>query len=342
MPRAPRPRGKITIRDVATFVGVTPMTVSNVLNRRPGAVAPETTQRVLDAIGALGYQPSAHARRLRHKQTHTIGMLLLDRAPDFLRDPFTTNIVAGLGNTATEHGRSLILQGLRTSMQEGVSLLSHVETDGICVLTSGAAEDRQALFARLLQLRQPLVIFQELFRAEDVCCIRQDDRGGGRMIARYLIDRGARRLHMLVPETEWPGMVEREGGVRDVALEAGATVLPVRCGDEGMSDTAAAVAAAIAAHGLPDAIVGGNDRMAIAALKVLAERGVAVPERVRVTGFNAFEFAQYATPALTTVRSAAYDLGRRGGEALLARIRDGAFAAAEIVIPVSVVLGASA
>ena len=82
--------------------------------------------------------------------------------------------------------------------------------------------------------------------------------------------------------------------------------------------------------------------MAIAALKVLAEMKIRVPGQVRVTGYNAFEFFRYATPSLTTVRSPAYDMGRRAGELMLARLKDGYFSEPEVVFPVELVLGDSA
>ena len=334
--RTTKPRA--TLRDVAAAVGVTPMTVSNVINGRAGAVSATTEARVLEAIEQLQYQPHAIGRRLRRNLTDAVGMLILDDSPDFLRDPFTTNIVAGLANYATEHGKSMLLQGLRSSSQERVPLLANLETDGACVVASGVPEERAELFARVQRLGQPLIVFQERVTGDDVCSIRQDDRGGARLVARHLLDRGAHRLYLLLPETEWPAMVEREAGFRQ-ATAHGAEITVVRCGNEGTTDTLAAVGRIVSERGLPDAIVGGNDRMAVAALGLLQRRGVRVPEDVKVTGFNAFDDDQLTVPALTTVRSAAYEIGRRGGEELLGRFRAGSFQTSNVVIPVKFQLG---
>lgn len=331
---------KITLREVAARAGVTAMTVSNVLNGR-GAVGHTTRARVLEAVENLNYRPHAGARRLRAKRFHSLGMLVLDDAPDYLSDPFTTQIIAGLSNFATENGNSLVLQGVRHATLEQAPLLSQLETDGVCALLSGDAEERAALVERVRSLRVPLVLFQEPAGRGDVCVIRQDDRGGAAALAQLVSDKGAQRIMMLLPRVEWPAMVEREAGARAAAAARGATFHAVRCADEGFEATQEALRAALAAHGLPDAILGGNDRMAIAALKLLERDGVRVPQQVLVTGFNGFDMARYSSPVLTTMRSPAYEMGWRGGEALLARLASGRFAEKEIVLPVAFVSGES-
>jgi LacI family transcriptional regulator len=180
-----------------------------------------------------------------------------------------------------------------------------------------------------------MVVFQDRATGEDTCSIRQDDRAGARLLGHHLLERGVRRLYLLLPEAEWPAMVERERGFREVMSGSSVEFTIVRCGNEGAADTVAAVRQMISAKGLPDAIVGGNDRMAIAALNLLLQQGVRVPEEVKVTGFNAFDSDESLVPALTTVRSAAYEIGQRGGEELFARLREGAFRTRQVMIPVT-------
>jgi DNA-binding LacI/PurR family transcriptional regulator len=72
----------------------------------------------------------------------------------------------------------------------------------------------------------------------------------------------------------------------------------------------------------PTAIMCGNDQLALGALRAARIRGLRVPDDVAVTGFNDFEFAQFADPPLTTVRVPGYELGRLGAERLIARLGD--------------------
>ena len=332
----PRAGGQrtVTLKDVALLAGVTPMTVSNVLNRRSGQVSAETEAKVNAAVERLGYRPHAVARRLRSGRRNAIGMLVLDDVPAFLSDPFTNQVISGLSNIAASQGYTLLLQGVRYGNFEEAPLLAQLEADGVCALLSGSPQQRRSLVQRLMTLDLPVVLVQENIVAPGVCTVRQDDRGGAVEIARHVLARGARRIMMLLPAEEWPAMNEREAGVSAVCAAAGARLEIVRCGDEGLADTQASLALAVSAGGLPDAIIGGNDRMALAALNWLAAQRVPVPDRVRVTGFNAFDFAAYSTPTLTTVRSAAYEMGMRAAEELLLAFRTGSFSAPDIVLPV--------
>jgi LacI family transcriptional regulator len=108
----------------------------------------------------------------------------------------------------------------------------------------------------------------------------------------------------------------------------------VRCGDEGFDDTQAAFALHVEMHCLPDLVIGGNDRMAIAAMKFLQTLGRAVPADVRVTGFNGFDFWRYASPELTTVFSPAFQLGAESARALLRRLEFGSFPWRKRTLPV--------
>jgi LacI family transcriptional regulator len=81
--------------------------------------------------------------------------------------------------------------------------------------------------------------------------------------------------------------------------------------------------------------------MGIAAMKLMAAQGLDVPRDVAITGFNAFEFWQYTTPVLTTVRSPAYEMGARGADEILNRLTAGGFEQSEIVFPVELQPGGS-
>ena len=334
-----------TIRDVAEAAGVSPMTVSNFLNERTGTMRPETRGRIEAAVARLGYRPHSMARSLRLAKQLSIGMIIIDEAPQYLADPFTTHVVAGLSNRLNSMGYGLLLQGLSEEAFRSSSLVRGIRTDAICVVLSGADPVRRGIVETLLALGQPLLVFQDMLRfpGADLCTIRQADREGGRLVGHEVLKLGARRLVALIPEVHWPAIAERVRGLRDAIRESGAEVSlrVVRCGDAELNDTRAALAAAIAQHGRPDAIVAGNDQMGIAAMKLMAEQGLAVPGDVAITGFNAFEFWQYTTPVLTTVRSPAYEMGGRGGGEILKRLTEGRFEHAEIVYPVALQPGSS-
>jgi DNA-binding LacI/PurR family transcriptional regulator len=92
----------------------------------------------------------------------------------------------------------------------------------------------------------------------------------------------------------------------------------------------------------PSAMMCGNDLLALGAIRAVRERGLRVPDDVAVTGFDDFDFAQFADPALTTVRIPGYDMGRAAGEALVDVLGGGAPAVRQLVLPVELELRESA
>jgi len=341
----PRRTSPATIRDVAKAAGVSPMTISNFLNERIGTMRPETRGRIAAEIERLGYRPHSMARGLRLAKQLSIGMIIIDEAPQYLADPFTTHVVAGLSNRLNTMGYGLLMQGLSAEAFHSSSIIRGIRTDAICVMLSGADSLRRGIVETLLALRQPLLVFQDTlkFPKADLCTIRQADRDGGRLVGREVLKLGVGSVVALIPEAHWPAIAERVKGLRDAIRERSGEVAlrVVKCGDGELNDTQAALARDIALHGRPDAIVAGNDQMGIAAMKLMAAQGLNVPRDVAITGFNAFEFWQYTTPVLTTVRSPAYEMGARGAHEILNRLTAGGFERSEIVFPVELQPGGS-
>ncbi len=327
-----------TLRDVAHLARTTPMTVSNVINGRSGQVGAKMKARVLAACERLDYRPHANARQLRTNRRMTVGVIVVDPSAHYLSDPFTAAMLAGLNDVLYPAGYSIVLQGASITSLASVPLLKRIESDGICLLTSGGLEQRTRTIAQVAALGQPVVLIQDELpdSVSDGCSLIQDDTAGGAELARHLFEHSSRHAVMLVPSVAWAAMERRETGVRSVlALLAQPPAFHVlRCGDESYDATQAAFAKHIQTHGAPDVVIGGNDRMAIAAMKLLIARGLRVPEDARVTGFNGFDFWRYASPELTTVLSPAFQLGEEGGQALLARLETGSFAWRQRVLAV--------
>jgi LacI family transcriptional regulator len=340
----PRAGGRATLRDVADAAGVSPMTVSNLINGRLGSMRAETRQRIEAQIEKLGYRPHTMARSLRLAKRLSIGMVIVDDVPHYLSDPFITHVVSGLGNHLNANGYGLLLQGHSAMAFKNSPMVRDIRTDAICVMLSGSDAIRRDVVETLLGLAQPIVLFQETLKFPDVdlCSIRQDDRAGGRMLGQVVLEAGARRLAMLAPELFWPAIGERILGIREaIRHQEDAELRIVTCGDGEFRATQAALAQDLERHGLPDAILAGNDQMGISAMKLLAARGIKVPDQVLITGFNAFEFWQYTDPVLTTVHSPAYEIGARGGAEILTRLARGSFTQNDIVYSVALQRGGS-
>lgn len=329
----------ITLRDVASMAGTTPMTVSNVVNGRAGQVGAELRQRVVAACETLGYRPHAGAQLLRTNRHMTIGVMIIDPSPHYLSDPFTAAVLAGLTDVLTAHGYALLLHGASPDAFMSAPLMRRIATDGICLILSGEPEARRQLFDRIGALGQPIVLIQDTAPddAHDACSVIQDDQGGAAQLARHVLAQRCRHMVMLVPALAWAAMERRRAGIlAELALCADPPEFHIiACAEEGFDETQSALAAHVARHGLPDVVIGGNDRMAIAAMKWLSGQDLRIPQDVRVTGFNGFEFWRYANPELTTVQSPAFQLGEESARAMVARLDAGAFPFRCQVLPVT-------
>jgi DNA-binding LacI/PurR family transcriptional regulator len=336
----PRPPSVV---DVARMAGVSPMTVSNVVNGHRGLVLDATRRKVEAAIKHIGYRPQAAGRRLRLARQFSIGMILVDESPSFLADPFITQLVAGLSNHLSERDYALVIQAVSAGKFARSSLIRRSETDALCALLSGVRGTRIRLAKRLAAIDHPLILFQEPLPAAvtDGCSIRQDDFAGARSLADLVLQRGARRLLFIVPALAWPAVEERERGIRAAAASRRLPLAILPCGEGDVAAVGAALDGYAQRHELPDAIMGANDQIGIAAMKWLRRRGLRVPEDVVVTGYNAFEFWSYSEPVLTTVRSPAYDIGARGGAVIFDRLQHGRFPSREEIFPISLQIGGS-
>lgn len=338
-------RGAVTIRDVALACGVSVATVSNVINDRKGAVGSATREVVERAIAELGWRPQASGRGLRNARFNAIGLLIVDDEENYLADPFNGNVVAGWTQALNERGYLGVLHGSPRRNIRDAMVVRQFGVDGLCVMLSGAARERRAMIDHLVGLGQPLVLIQEteLPSQGDCCVVRQDDMGGGVAIGTHLAARGCRRLLVVLPRLEWPALQARLAGVRRAAQAARPKmeVSVLRAPGESFAEVSQAMRDHLREHPLPDAVIGGNDQIAIAAMQAVRRLGHAVPKDVRITGFNAFSVWQYTSPTLTSVLSAARDIGAQAAQLLIERIESGRFSHSDVVLPVALQPGES-
>lgn len=335
---------RTTLVEIAKAANVSITTVSNVVNGRLHLMSDDTRRRVEAIVQQHNYRPNEEARNLRLAQRRAIGLIVVDDSPTFLADPMITNIVAGMSNYLGVNGYSLLITGMTHAAVDSAQMLRRDQTDAICIIPSGPSAERKRLFSLMQQLGQPVIVFQDDVpdQLPDAMAIRQDDEKGGSLIGGLLAAEGARRIAFLSTAQSWPALEYRQAGARRAAEEAGSQFEVITAASESISDTQQALDRHAARSRMPEAIIGGNDQMAIAAINWALDRSQRVPLDIRVAGFNGFEVFSYARPSLTTVVSPAYDMGRRGAEALLDRLSGAAFPSRQEIFDVTIRRGGSA
>lgn len=334
----------VTLSDVSQDAGVSVMTVSNVVRGRYDIVKPETRIRVEESIDRLGYRPNLSARNLRLSEQRSVGIVIADTDPAFLSDPFISRLVSGLSNYLSGVDYTLDVQGVSPEKLKTATILKKAGNDALCAILCGPKELRKSHFDHLQRLGQPVVVFQELCqsRSKNIALVRQDDLAGGSAIARHLLQKRVKSVLFVRPLLEWCAVEQREKGLRSVFSEAkSVTVKTIIAPTEGFDDVARTVEQYLSTN-VPDAIVAATDSLAGAVLSACDARGLCVPKDVAVTGFNGFDVWRYTRPALTTVVSPAYEMGRYAGELLLTSLSREGFSNHNTVFPVSLQKGGSA
>lgn len=329
---------RATIKDVARAAKVSPMTVSNVLNNKLQYVSSKTKARVEKEIVRLNYRRLSAAMNLRSSEQRSIGLIVVSEDLAFLEDQFSAKVAAGLANALNSADYTMTVQGVSADALSDAMIMRSNDVAGICAMVSGSSEERNKVLTKLQSLDQPLIFFQQSNpdEVEDVCTLLLDDHGGGLVLGDHLLARGVKSVLALRPKQHWFAIEKRLEGMREAFSRAAnpPTLTIVEAASESVVAVQTALEDYLNLSPLPEAVIGGNDQIALAAMLLLADRGYNIPEDIRVAGFNGFEAHRYLRPRLTTVNSPAYELGERAGKLMLERLSTGVFSTKNLVLPV--------
>lgn len=285
-----------TIHDVAAAAGVSPMTVSNVLNGYPH-VRPSTRERVLEAIEKLDYRVNVAARNLRTGRTGVIGLAVPE-----IGTPYYGRLASEVIAAAARRGLRVAVEQTATSRESELDAIEQSRNrmyDGLLLSAVGLGpEDKH-----LLPVDFPVVVLGERIFNGPVSHVAMPNVEGARAVTAHLIGRGCSRIALICGQDEFGvSSLRREGYLQ--ALD-----------EAGLADHARTIAldhltmrdAAAAAHRIADeevdldGIFCVTDTVAIGVLRGLADRGIRVPEDVRVAGFDNIDESEFTVPSLTTL-----------------------------------------
>jgi DNA-binding LacI/PurR family transcriptional regulator len=309
--------------DVAARAGVSHQTVSRVVNGHPN-VAPSTRARVERAIAELGYRPNPAARALVTGSTRTIGLVTV-----YLDQYGPAQTLVGLERAAREAGYSLSVTVLddptADAVRAAVDRFAAQKVDAVVALST---YDEVAEALATLDPAVPLVTVEGGGGTDDperdTPAVGVGQEAGARLATRHLLDLGHRTVHHVAGPAHSREARARVAGWRAELEAAGAPVPDCRPGDWTPAAGYAAgelLAARIRAGEPVGAVFAANDQMALGMLAALHAAGLHVPGDVSVVGFDDLPEAAYFGPPLTTVRQDFAELGRRGVQLLLARLR---------------------
>lgn len=290
-----------TLRDIAKILGVSNMTVSNVINGRYDKVSPATVERVLQTVREVEYVPNASARSLAAKRSNLIALVYPDAPRSMaLSNPHDSVFVGEVERHVSGSGRNLIIHSAESVVSTAANLNSW-NVDGAIFLGTVNEE--------VNELRQrcniPMVFVDNYSSSPTISRVGIDDYRGGYLAGRYLIGLGHVDLAFVGPSISEHSVVrQRFLGFSQAVTEAGLT-LPRSATFEvdPLFEQAQRLATRLAREASrPTGIFATADILALGLLKGFSAHGVTVPGEVSIVGFDDIPEAQHYMPALSTIR----------------------------------------
>ena len=318
----------VSIKDVAALAGVSPATVSRVMNGT-AKVDPEKMARVQRAIEQTGFVPNEVARTLFRKSAKTIGLIVPS-----IRNPYFTELAAHVDAMAMQHGFRPFLCNTGYDLEKekaAIQMLVSMHADAIII----ASCSEQVLDA-IENCPIPVVELDATLVGSNVsACIYCDYYRGGRMAMEHLLECGCQNIVCIKGPQYRYSASSRYQGYRDVCQERGIPEQTVECDydfDQGMTMTEELL------ERFPDVdgIIACNDIVAISTYKVLHKRTIPVPEKVQLIGFDDISFSALLSPELTTISQPVKEMAEKAVELIVNNELTG-MTGREFVFPVTLV-----
>ncbi len=325
-----------TIHDVAQRAGVSPITVSRVINHS-GYASQDTRDRVEAAVAELGYVPNRLARSLRSKRTHTLALVITD-----ITNPFFTTVARGVEDTASDAGYTVIFCNTDESESEEIKYLQVLlqqQVDGILLVPARSTSDSIDLIRK--QNTPVVVLDRRLPPGVEVDTVRCENELGAYQLVRLLLEMGHQDIAILSGPLGVSTAEDRLAGDRRAMREAGVSdeVQIVVYGSFNQASGSEMMHQLLDRSPRPTAVFAANNLIGIGALHAIQQAGLHVPEDVALVGFDDLPPTLLTSPFFTVSAQPAYEMGKRATQLLLARLTKATTEPCqEIVLPTELIV----
>jgi LacI family transcriptional regulator len=318
MTKSPEPskrsERRVSLKFLAEHLGLSPSTISYVLNETPGRSIPEATrERVRKAAAEFNYQPSLIARTLQGKPMQSVGILLPE-----LGEGYHSQVLSGIGDLLMDRGYFYFTVHHRHKpklIEEYPNLLRARGVDGIIAIDTHLEHS----------MTLPAVLIAGETNLKEVPNVVLDHERAAELSVRHLYDLGHRRIVYMKGQSFSTDSQLRWEATMRVARELGLAV------DESLTLELAldSTSPSISYPGIHDllekrtdftAILCFNDVSAMGSIRALHDAGLRVPEDVSILGFDDIQSASFQVPSLSTIRQPLRLMGSTGAEALLRKL----------------------
>ena len=301
------------VKQVAARAGVSPATVSRVLNGVPG-VTPDLRSRVHLAAAEMGYRPNRIASNFRRQKTATIGVVISD-----IENPHFSQMVRTIEAAAFDRGYRVLLcntDELASKQQAYLEVLAAERVEGVILVPIDSASDE---VGRLIDLGIPVVALDRVVSEPRADAVVIDNAGGVRRAVDLLLDAGHGQIGFV---GGWPTIqtgAERLAGY-EAAMRSRGGVPRFALGEFRIAGGQAATEEVLDANPSLTALVVGNNLMTIGALHALRSRGVRIPEDIALVAIDDPFWTEFIDPPLTCMAQPSQQMATSSVDLLFERI----------------------
>ncbi|HEX7010394.1 MAG TPA: LacI family DNA-binding transcriptional regulator [Phycisphaeraceae bacterium] len=317
---APSSPNAVTLQMIADKVGLSPSTVSVVLNgkARERKIAPATERRILKAASELKYQPNFFASQLRRSSSRLL-MICLQQ----LRDLHSSATAESFVQRAAERGYHVVLSAFLDEpdpMRVSDEVLGTHGVPALAVVGSASGILRGEMLDRWLKRGVQVVSIEHKPSDSRVSCVLTDEFTGGLLAGRHVYEQGVQKVWVLAGEQSHP-FTERVEGYRAAAAEASAPEpILLWTGPSRLNWSQRgyeAVREALKRHDPPDALLGVGGMITVAGTRALVEAGLVIGRDVSVVSYHTGELGQFFSPPLTSVDPPVHEAGAAAADLLI-------------------------
>ena len=276
---------KVTLKQIAQEVGLSPSSVSLVLNNRPCRISEENRKLIKEVAARNHYVPNQIARSLVMRESRTLGLIVPN-----IESRFFASLAGSLEKRCREDGYALFITSSGGSADDDLELLRQLVTrgvDGVFLVVGDEFSDDRALREEVSHLPIPAVMVDRAIEGLECDKVMFDHEMGGYMATRYLIEQGHRRIACLVNARRSNTGRKRLAGYERALREVG---LPIAY------EASEAVLATDAT-----AVFASSDNIALGLLKRLHEMGKSIPGDISVVSYDNSAADVLFEPALTAI-----------------------------------------
>lgn len=308
----------VTIDEVASQAGVSPMTVSRVINGL-GVVREATRERVMRVVRELGYRPNLAASSLAAAQHTCIALIYTNPSSTYLRE-----LLVGALSASARTAAQLVIatwDNLDTQAQRNAANLLAKNVAGV-ILPPPLCESK-AVVMEFVNAGVPVVAVASGRFNQDISCVRVDDFHASKEMTTHLIANGHTRIGYIKGNPNQTASADRFDGFKTALDEAGIALdeTLVQQGYYNYRSGLDATEKLLSLPCPPTAIFASNDDMASAAVSVAHRRGLDVPRDLSVVGFDDTSAATMVWPELTTIHQPIASMADTAIDILLRTIR---------------------